>query len=140
MSHKLNQSTISRILKDTTNVDHVPLMQNIKMKKSRTAVPPRLKDALFRWIYTRNSKGVMPNGDLVKMFGKDLLEEANKLLPASDQRILKFSKGWVERFKKRFAIRFRRLHGKALSSDTDDIEHQMPRIAIIIITFGARNP
>lgn len=52
---------------------------------------------------------------------------------------MKFSKGWVERFKKRFGLRFRRISGEAKSADTEAIVNQMPRIHMLMMNFDARD-
>lgn len=134
-----NQSTISRIFRDSEKLKSMPISQNLNMKKARTAVAPRLEDALYRWMCTQNNNGILLNGDIIKMYGKQLLEKTNEVLPESEKIQLTFSKGWIERFKRRYGLRFRRVHGEAASADTVAIEQHMPRIERIIMTFQARD-
>eukprot|EP00171_Calliarthron_tuberculosum_P004123 IDg4123t1 len=129
-----NQTALAMWAKDSLRLCNAPNQSTI----SRIPLL-RLEDALYRWICTQNNKGVMLNGELVKMYGQKLLDEANKVLPDSEKIKLTFSKGWIERFKKRFGLRFRRVHGEAASADMDAIEHQMPRIQRLIMTFSARD-
>lgn len=134
-----NQSTISRILRDAGQIGSLPVSQNLNNKKKRTAAAPRLEDALFTWVCTQNNRGVMVNSELIRMEATRMMNEANKLLGADEQLSLKFSKGWIERFKKRYGMRFRRVHGEAMSVDNVAIAHHMPRIKRIMMTFSARD-
>ena len=81
----------------------------------------------------------MVNSDLISMEATHMMNEAKKLLRPDEQLSLKFSKGWVERFKKLYDIRFRRVHGEVTSADNDAIAHHMPQIEKIIMTFSARD-
>lgn len=52
---------------------------------------------------------------------------------------LKLFKGWIERFKKRFGLWFHGVHGEVDSEDMGSIEHQIPQISWMIMTFVARD-
>ena len=65
------------------------------------------------------------------------MTETNKHLSEKDRTSLKFSKGWIDRFKRRYGLRFRRVHGEALSADNKAIELHMPRILRIVTSFAA---
>ena len=48
---------------------------------------------------------------------------------------MKFSKGWMESFKKRQNLRFRRVQGEAHSAYTSTIKEEMPLILRIVLTY-----
>jgi len=111
----------------------------MKMKRTRPGAAPRLEEALYKWIFTQSKNGVMLNGQLLQLYAKKLLDEANKHLPETKRLDLKFSNGWNERFKKRYGLRFRRVHGEALNADQEAINLHMPRIMRIVMTYAARD-
>lgn len=73
------------------------------------------------------------------MYGKQLLDEENKHLHDTEKLNLKFAKGWADRFKKRYGLRFRPIHGEAISPYMDAIEHLMKRIRLVVMTFHPRD-
>ena len=79
------------------------------------------------------------NSDVVKFHESKLLNDANELLPETQKISIKFSNGWMERFKKRFGLKFQRVHGEALSADQAAIARQMLRLALLIVTYAARD-
>lgn len=81
----------------------------------------------------------MLNGDLIKVYAQRLLNNANFNLPDSERLELAFSKGCIERFKKRYGLRFRRVHGEAASVDMVALQNEMPRIHRLLTTFAARD-
>lgn len=63
------------------------------------------------------------------------LEKTNKHLPSEEQLQLKFSKGWAERLKKLFCLRFGGIHGIAKRADTEMNTNKMPRIHMLVTTI-----
>lgn len=64
-----------------------------------------------------------------------LLQDADRLLYDDEQIVLKFSKGWLGRFKKRSDLRLRSAHGMAMSGDNDATHLYVPRLLRILSTF-----
>ena len=48
-----------------------------------------------------NNNGELLNGEILKMKAEELQDQANLHLPTDEKLAMKFSKGWIERFKKR---------------------------------------
>ena len=86
-----------------------------------------------------NNDGVLLNGKVIKLKAEKLLEETNLNVRDEDKISMKFSKGWMERFKKRHNLRFRRVQGEAHSADTAAIREWMPRIIRIIMTYSYKD-
>lgn len=131
-----HQSTMSRIIKNSQRLQNPALTQRLSNKRDRPAVAPRLELALFKWITTQNEKGVMLTGELIKMYAEKLQKEANLHLPNDKHLSLTFSRGWLDRFKQRHSLSFRRVHGEALGADDEAINEKFPRILNIISTFA----
>lgn len=110
-----NQSTISRIIKNADKFASLPTDASASSKRNRPAAAPRLERALFQWLCHQNNKGVAINGDVIKFHAERLLSDANALLCDDNKIELKFSKGWLERFKKRYNVKCRRVHGESMS-------------------------
>ena len=133
------QYTISWIICELCKIKSLPVSQNVNKKKKQTVAAIRLEDVLLTWVFTQNNRGVMVNSELRRMEATRMMNEAKKLLVQEEQLSLKFSKGWIERSKKRYGMRFRRVYGEAISVDNDAIAHHMPRIERTMMTFSARD-
>lgn len=130
-----NQSSISRIINNADKFATIPTDASESNKRNRPSAAPRLERALFQWISDRNNSGIAMNGDVIRFHAANLLKDANALLPPDAQISVTFSNGWMERFKKRYGLKFRRVHGEAMSADKRAIENEMPRIILAIATY-----
>ena len=134
-----NQSTIGRIIKNGSAFSrHGPALPT-NVKRKRKAAAPRLENALYKWLCEMNNNGVLLSGEVIKIKAQRLLDHANMHLSEDEKLSMKFSKGWLERFKKRHSLRFRRVHGEAQSADTDAIRDEMPRILEIVNSFAEKD-
>lgn len=75
-----------------------------------------------------NSEVLLQNGEVIKIKAKELLDQAIIHLRDNEKLSIKFSKGWMVRFKKRQSLRFYIVHGKEKSSGADAIRREMPQI------------
>ena len=98
------------------------------LKNLREGAAPRLELALYNWISDKVSRGIQVNGEIIRLQADKLQQESNKLLPPTTQLSLKFSKGWLARFQKRHGLKFRRIHGEAMSANSDALREAMPDI------------
>lgn len=135
----LNQSSISRIIRDGPQLLRNESVLSVSAKRNRSAASPRLEKALFKWVCDQNNRGVSLSGELVIMQARKMLRMANAHLPEEEQIKLNFSNGWIERFKKRHNIRFRRVHGEAKSADDSAIRSEMPRILSLMNNFADKD-
>lgn len=86
-----------------------------------------------------SNKGIAINGELLIIYVKKQLQETNNNLPDVQEIFLKISKGWMERFKKRCNLSFRRIHGETMSANNVSIREKMPRIMQLISTYAERD-
>lgn len=123
-----NQATISRVLRDKQKLSSLANTSSKNFKSVRTAAHPRLEAALYVWMKDCISKGKQLNADVLRLQAETLQRKANDLLPTDEKINLVFSNGWLDRFKKRYGLRYRRVQGEALSADQQKIDASMPEI------------
>lgn len=80
------------------------------------------------WVCHQNAKFLAITGPVVRAYAERLQKEANNPLSPDHQLRLKFSQGWLKKFKERFHLRFRKLHGEAGSVETAAINDSLPKI------------
>lgn len=73
------------------------------------------------------------------MHAEKLQIEENKHLPDGEILSLAFSCGWLDRFKKRYRLTFRRVRGESLDADQNAIDEQLPRILRIVATYSYKD-
>lgn len=139
LDHMPHQSTMSRIINNSQSLQKRAANMSLSIKRNRAAAAPRLELALFKWVTSQNEKGVLLSGELIKMYGEKLQGEANKHLPDGEKLSLAFSRGWLDRFKKRYRLTFRRVHGESLDADENAIDEQLPRILRIVATYSYKD-
>lgn len=135
LSKEPNQATISRLLSSKTTYTDLPTSTLTNFKTLRSPAAPRLESALYTWMCDKVANGVQVNGVVLRHQAARLQQEANKHLPNAKQLSLKFSKGWLARFQNRHGVKFRRVHGEALSADRDGICAAMPVIRDKLLRF-----
>lgn len=74
-----------------------------------------------------------------KFHASVLLKNANVLLLHTDKIPINFSNGWMERFKKRYSLKFRRIPDEAMGTNQSAIARDGPRIELIIMTYRPCN-
>ncbi|UYV80373.1 TIGD6 [Cordylochernes scorpioides] len=84
------------------------------LKRDRDGEFPEIEEALFRWIRQANAMKLAINGNILK-------EKAILLALKMGQDNFEASNGWLERFKARRNIAFKRLHGEAGSVDANSV-------------------
>jgi hypothetical protein len=129
----VTQSSVSRWFKhaDTirANVDDG--------QRKRQAVPefPEMEAALVYWINDGLSRGVAVSGELIKLQARVISDLLG--IPAENQ--LKFSNGWVERFKSRHQLRSIVHHSEAGSVDVEAVRKEHERLHPIIGAYKDKN-
>ncbi|KAL3859266.1 hypothetical protein ACJMK2_009493 [Sinanodonta woodiana] len=102
----VSQSVISRILKKKENiVKDWQNNSNPSQKRKRGGKAKDVEEALLQWFAQARSRPIPINGPL-------LLEKANQLANDSGLHDFKATSGWLERWKLRNGIQFKRQHGE----------------------------
>ena len=71
-----NQSTMSRIFKDSRDIEHPAEHRRLTDRRNRTGAAPRLDSALYKWISDLNNRGVLLSGALVRTYAIKMMQEA----------------------------------------------------------------
>ncbi len=77
-----------------------------------------MEASLAAWVWAQHAAKVCVTGEIIKMQGLRILNGMNGVLPPEKQLCLNFSSGWLIKFKKRWDLKFVKLHGEG--SDADD--------------------
>lgn len=134
-----SQTTISRLLKNAKTFNNLPICKSVSCKKLRSAAAPELEEALYKWICYHTNSGKQIDGPLTVHYAEKLQTEANKHRAADRQLALNFSDGWMSRFKTRYGLSFRKVHGEALSADDDAIAALLPGLRVIIMSYDPKD-
>ena len=117
---RVDDSTITRILKKSEEVLNAELTQpNAKRHKSVTV--PELELALKEFVLVYQDNTVILTDAILTEKAKQLADGFG--IP---DETLKFSAGWLQKFKERHGIRLRKLHGESSSVDTITITNALP--------------
>lgn len=130
----LNQATISRLLINADCFTNLPLHRKVFFKKQLPAAALGLEDAFYIWIYHHTNCGRQNDDSLAVYYAEKLQVEANEHRAAENKLDLKFSDGWVSRFKSRYGLFFRKVHGEAMSVDDPAIEKLLPGLRSTVMT------
>lgn len=105
-----NQSIICCIITNVEEFEHNAVGAREHAKQNRPTSTPRLEKAPYQYRCDKKNARIVLYREVDKFHANYLLEESVSLLADDKMFILKFSKGWLERFKKRFdAFMARRL-------------------------------
>jgi hypothetical protein len=116
---RVNESTITRILQ-TKDKRLATDVVNPKAKRHKSVTVPELELAIKEFVLNYQHKTIITDALLI--------EKAKQLASGfgvSDDT-LKFSLGWLEKFKKRNKIRYEKLQGEAASADQTAIVTALP--------------
>ncbi|UYV64939.1 hypothetical protein LAZ67_3002512 [Cordylochernes scorpioides] len=110
------RSTISTIFKNKFAIKSAFLKSDFSstLKRDCDGEFPEIEEALFRWIKQANAMKLAINGNILK-------EKAILLALKMGQDNFEASNGWLEKFKARRNIAFKRLHGEAGSVDANSV-------------------
>lgn len=110
----------------------LPVNASSSKGKMHHTTTPSLENNLLRWVCEENNEVLFLNSAVIWLKGEQLFETSTACSPKNN---LKFSKDWLNRFKERFDLRFRRVYSKAISVEDDTMQHKMPNLLHIILTY-----
>ena len=109
---KIGTSTIADILK---NSDKWITLENSNRMTSKGGMYDKLEKALYMWITQINAHNLCINGVIITEKAKEFAKKLNI-------EGISFSSGWLNRFKNRYQISSKTLHGEAASVAIDDVQ------------------
>lgn len=126
----ISQSTVSNILSQKEKYLHGAGYKNPKQLREKKAKNQTLESRLAGWVNEKQDK-VAITGHLLKAQGK-------KILNGVDHDV-KFSNGWLARFKKRNSIRHFTRHGEDASVNEETVQEALPKLRRTLDTYSWEN-
>lgn len=116
----VNKSSITRIDQNRQAILEVASnsLEKIQIKTLHKLVYVELERKLYDWFLNQRARNCAVTGPMLKCKAK---EEFTKLYPEKSTDSFSASDGWLTKFKKRHGIRYLKICGEILSSDTTDI-------------------
>lgn len=115
---RVDESTVTRILQKSEDILNTEVIRP-NAKRHKPVTVPELELALKEFILTYQNKAILSEAILI--------EKAKQLAVGLDpDGTLKFSSGWLQKFKERNGIRQQRLHGEASSVDLVAMTDALP--------------
>lgn len=134
----LAQSTLSTWVKNADNIKNAFLNGEFsaKRKKLRAAGYPEVEEALLKWFKVARDHDVPISGPVMLEKAGELAEKLG--VPKGE---FKCSNGWLDRFKDRHGISFKKICGEANSVDTgsDQMEEWHRTLYIILKEYSPEN-
>ena len=134
----LAQSTLSTWLKKADGIKNAFLNSDFsaKRKKLRTAGYPEVEEALLKWYKTARDHNVPISGPFMMQRAGELAEMLG--IPKGE---FKCSTGWLDRFKERHGISFKRICGEENAVDTgsDQMEEWHRTLSVILKEYSPDN-
>lgn len=126
------ESTISYIKSKKSEILSAATNQNANRQKKNLRKPeyPELEEKLYTWFLDQRARNCPLNSLLLKAKAKDLFE---KMYPDRDLDSFRASDGWFHKFKHRFGIRFVKICGEKLDSDTSAVQPIMSNQLLLSI-------
>ncbi|XP_070614248.1 tigger transposable element-derived protein 1-like [Erythrolamprus reginae] len=154
--YRINESSVRYIKKDEKNIRSTATFTFNKTAKrvvsSRNKGIIKMESALAIWMEDCRKKNIVLDSNMIRtkakslydtMMGDDDNEEPQpSTSTASSTQKIEFtaSKGWFEKFQKRFGIRCVSLHGEAASADNDAADYYVSHTFRTIIEEGGYVP
>lgn len=114
------KSTICKIKQKKNMISEAVRDTNIRPGKRRTLKSsefPKMEKQLYDWFLSQREKNGIVSGEIIKQEAKQIhsqIKENDKQFTASE--------GWLQRFKKRFGIRFLKSAKEKLSSPSEPVD------------------
>ncbi|QRV94511.1 tigger transposable element-derived protein 6 [Ceratobasidium sp. AG-Ba] len=117
------QSTLSSYLKaeDTIRTFVAAHPTRIHAKQTSPVKLPQVEESLYKCILEKQNSRVCLTGALICAKAREFCQ----LLNLPQDKVLKFSSGWLTRLKARFGLRAYRFHGEAASAPIDILDAEL---------------
>ena len=116
---RVDESTITRILQKSNDILNTEIT-NPEAKRHKSVKVPKLKLALKEFVLIYQDKAILSKAILIEK-AKELADGLG--IPNGT---LKFSAGWLQKFKDRNGIHQQKLHGEASSANLAAIADSLP--------------
>ncbi len=120
----ISTSSVSKILKNQSSIlDAFDSGHNNNQKRMVSGKEAALEADLYKWIVKTQRKGFPISGPLIIAKAQELHIAAHHQLTSTSSSDsspkIKFSTGWLDRFKKRYNLQFKKFHGEKQDANED---------------------
>jgi hypothetical protein len=131
--HTIHQSTLSRYLKqEKFLLDYVAFDPNrLYDKRHPLLTLPEVDAALSQWVIQKLHAKVRLTGDVIRAKARDFCQQFK-----SPPDTLKFSEGWLRRFKSRLGLSHYVFHGEAASAPLQNLDDERYRLHHILSMYA----
>lgn len=138
IEYNVTESAISQIKKRKTEILDAASksFQEIKKKTLHKAEYPELEEKLYSWFLKQRDKNAPVNRLILKLKAKEIYQQ---MFPGKDENDFTASDGLLTKFKYRHGMRFLKICGEILSSDTTNITAFIHRFRGKIQEMGLTN-
>lgn len=126
----ISQGTVSNILRQSDRYVHGAGYTNPNERRRKMVKHPTMDDRLGNWVVEKQET-VAISGDIIKNRGRQMLTGID--------HDLKFSNGWLSRFKKRKRIAAFKRHGEDGSVDEELVRQSLPGLREQLDKYGWEN-
>lgn len=124
------RSTVSRIIKNCESIQEAAFEGQGKSKRLKKAEFPELEDKLVKWIKMCQSKNVPIGGNVIK-------EKAKQFALSLGIPNFSASNGWLEGFKKRHDLVFKKICGESNSVDLTSCRQWVEDLPNLLADYSA---
>lgn len=124
----VHPSTISRIIKGKDDIG-----ENPSTKRQRALQCPEIEDALLEWVLRSQDRIILTDAILIEK-----AKNFAQMLHVSESG-LKFSHGWLDRFKKRHGLKQIKKHGEDASADHAAATAAIPQLRKLLEEYDLRD-
>lgn len=103
--------------------------ENLNQFRSRFPRHLELDRAVYEYVFDMTNKRQCISGDVIRQKVQQLLTKTNEKLHADNKITLTFSEGWLHSFKKRWHLRYYKLHGESGYVNEDVVTKELAKLA-----------
>ncbi|XP_066152124.1 tigger transposable element-derived protein 4-like [Euwallacea fornicatus] len=117
--YKLTSSTVSTIWKNREKYVNVQHVNSLKFKRLRESKHPNVDKDLLKWFSIKRSENVPITGNILKEKATELKKMRENINSENDKKTSGISRGWLDRFKRRYNISSGKIHGESASISSE---------------------
>uniref|UniRef100_A0AAV1TRP8 HTH CENPB-type domain-containing protein n=1 Tax=Peronospora matthiolae TaxID=2874970 RepID=A0AAV1TRP8_9STRA len=129
----MTQASISKIISKRKELEAMSPSE-LSAKRPRSVQHPALEEAVALWILQCQHRGVALTRDLIRAKAASFATSMD--IPDGS---IKFTHGWIYKFRQRHKLRAVRIHGESGSADVAGLEAALPELQAAVAKFASRD-
>ena len=136
---KPSYKTVKKIIAEKEKINMKALSTHSNMLKDLHVRSFDIENKMVAWIWLMHHRNIFLNDEVILEKANRIQTRLNDTLPLSQRTYLKFSRGWLARFKKRNRFRRYRSHGESADVDHAAAESELPLLRTLLAAFALKN-